>query len=241
MNTFDPDAHSAPDDLDGRLRAERPELSADQLVCVRRRVERRTATPSSGRMSSAAIAACLGLGVIFSGSGTALAVSGLAGDGSALRQQYAAPVPAAPADGGQAPAAAPTVGGETASGGDDTTSDDNGDDSAVAGETTSGNDDDATNGASTGDAPTNAPQSAVAGETVSGGDAVGGDDTAGAGAGAPVSAPANLNATGQIAATQGPGSELPFTGLSAIPVLLLGASLLLVGIGMRRRTRTSPF
>jgi hypothetical protein len=45
---------------------------------------------------------------------------------------------------------------------------------------------------------------------------------------------ANLQPAGQVAAA-GESSQLPFTGLAAIPLLLLGAAMLLVGATMLRR------
>ncbi len=217
MNEHPSDA----DPLARRLRSERPELGAAELGDVRRRVVGRAPSRTAGRSSAAMVTACLGLGVLFSGSGTALAVSGLAGDGSALRQQYEPPAATAPAEAPRGDAA-PTLGGDAP-----TAPADAGD---VAGETASGADD---TGAGTDTAPADTADDAsgVAGASASGGDdsgAVTGDTSA--------SSPSALDATGQFAATQGADAELPFTGLDAIPLLLIGVALMVVGMTLRRRT-----
>jgi hypothetical protein len=56
-----------------------------------------------------------------------------------------------------------------------------------------------------------------------------GQSTAGAG---------QVNATGQTQATNN-GRSLPFTGVLAIPLIVVGGALLATGIGLRRRTRTA--
>ena len=47
-----------------------------------------------------------------------------------------------------------------------------------------------------------------------------------------------VNATGQTKATS-EKSGLPFTGLAAIPLIVAGVALLITGIGLRRRTKTT--
>lgn len=195
-------------DLSQRLRGERPELSADGLGAVKRRVERRARRPSSGRASSALVAACLGVGVLVSGSGTALAVSGLASDGTAVQRQY--PEAPAPAAGQQPGGGSPTVGGQETTGGSPTTTGESG----VKGVTASGSNDASGNGS---------PSDGTGNNAVAG-----------------TSASSSAQPAGQLAATSGLNGRLPFTGFAAIPVLLLGAGFLVVGIVLRRRTRITP-
>jgi len=71
-----------------RLRSERPEIDSHSLDRVRRRIADRAARPVQRSRQSLAITLCLAFGLIFSGAGTGLAISGLATDGSATSAQY---------------------------------------------------------------------------------------------------------------------------------------------------------
>ena len=53
------------------------------------------------------------------------------------------------------------------------------------------------------------------------------------------SSPSAVQGSGQVAATQG-GSSLPFTGLAAVPLILLGLALLGSGLLLLRSTRRAP-
>ncbi len=93
------------------------------------------------RASSGVIVGCLALGLLFSGTGTTLAISGLSSDGSAVVRQYPATpaTPATPADqsgvqGVTTNGTAPTLGGNDTSGQPKDTS-------GVKGERTSGSTD----------------------------------------------------------------------------------------------------
>ena len=71
-----------------RLRSERPELDAHGLDRVRGRIARRMATPARRSRRSLAITLCLASGLVFSGAGTGLAISGFSSDSSATSAQY---------------------------------------------------------------------------------------------------------------------------------------------------------
>jgi hypothetical protein len=160
-----------PDDLidvAARLSAERPTLSAERLSMTRKRVLRRVrGVPSRGAPAKRpwrprlVLTAMLVLGIMLSSTGVGLAISGLAGNGSAGVIQYEQP------SGGTAPEHAGGGGG----------------------------------GGGGGQQPT-AGQEEVAGQ--------------------------RQVTTGE--------SGLPFTGLAAIPLILVGGTLLITGIGLRRRT-----
>ena len=80
------------DDLAARLERERPDLSPAAYDRVHDRVVERV--PQRHRASRASIAAALtmALGILLTGGGASLAVSGLASDTTAVRAQYAPPV-----------------------------------------------------------------------------------------------------------------------------------------------------
>lgn len=52
--------------------------------------------------------------------------------------------------------------------------------------------------------------------------------------------PDTTQAVQQIATTTDDGSQLPFTGLAVIPVLIAGAGLLIAGLVLRRNTKSTP-
>lgn len=64
------------------------------------------------------------------------------------------------------------------------------------------------------------------------------EESAPAPAPAPTAAPQAAAAPRQVAATT--ENSLPFTGFSAVPVLLLGIALLAGGLMLRRRTNAAP-
>jgi hypothetical protein len=83
--------HDLPEELRDtaqRLRSERPELDAHGLDRVRGRIARRMATPARRSRRSLAITLCLASGLVFSGAGTGLAISGFSSDSSATSAQY---------------------------------------------------------------------------------------------------------------------------------------------------------
>jgi hypothetical protein len=83
--------HDLPDELRDtaeRLRSERPELDAHGLDRVRGRIAARVARPARRSRRSLAITLCLASGLVFSGAGTGLAISGFSSDSSATSAQY---------------------------------------------------------------------------------------------------------------------------------------------------------
>lgn len=201
--------HELDPELSDRLRAERPELSAGAFDAQRARL--RSTAPSAARRSSSVLAAgLLGMGVVFCGSGSALAVSGFAGDGSAVARQYAPAAPQGGVAGTTAENSAPPLGAPT-------TPPESGD---AAGGGVSTDEDQMVAGTSAANGTPGTPSSAT--------------PSASSGASAPSAAPAS-SVTRQVAAVQTSGS-LPYTGFAAIPVLLIGAALLIGGALMRRRT-----
>lgn len=93
MDRFDNDT-PAFDALENRLRSERPELSALQLDAVKGNVRRRvreSAGPTLGRSfmkSRLALTLVLVLGLMMTGTGATIAISGASDDGSAGVAQY---------------------------------------------------------------------------------------------------------------------------------------------------------
>ncbi len=82
------------DDLDDRLRAERPRLDTDGEARVRETVAARlTDRPRASRRVSIAVVALLAAGLTLTGGGAAIAISGLAADTTAVNAQYSTPVP----------------------------------------------------------------------------------------------------------------------------------------------------
>jgi hypothetical protein len=96
MDRFDQDDHLAEDALERRLRSERSELTAIRLDAIKGNVRRRVdtsglATATFGRSfmkSRLALTAILVLGVMMSGTGATIAITGASDDGSAGVAQY---------------------------------------------------------------------------------------------------------------------------------------------------------
>jgi hypothetical protein len=96
MDRFDYDDHLAEDALERRLRSERPGLTAIRLDAIKGNVRRRVgtsglATATFGRSfmkSRLALTAILVLGVMMSGTGATIAITGASDDGSAGVAQY---------------------------------------------------------------------------------------------------------------------------------------------------------
>jgi hypothetical protein len=117
------------DELTARLRRERPDMSDDAFARVHDRVVAQAPQRRRTPRTSLATALLIATGLIFTGGGASLAVSGLASDTTAVKAQYAPPAtPPAPGvtvQGGTATSPAPTP----------TTTTDDGDDVGVQGET----------------------------------------------------------------------------------------------------------
>jgi hypothetical protein len=180
-----------------RLQEERSTLSGLELDQIKLAVERRAARPENTFLSKQrrtlmksrmAIMSMLMLGVLASGTGTGLAVSGLSDNGSAGKAQY--PTPPGKAQSPPPNKVPADVLGEQEDGGG------NG----------GGNEDDTD----------------VAGTQGSDGDT----DVAGAQEG-------DVQATRQVSVQE--EGNLPFTGLAAIPLILMGVGLLASGMVLRRR------
>ena len=189
------DRHPDLDELGARLRDERPDLSPAAYARVHGRVVERV--PQRRRVSRASIATTLAIavGVLLTGGGASLAISGLASDTTAVRAQYAPTVDGTP----PTPIADPPVGGQGAT-------------DATPAPPAPGTGDEQQTGQ--GERDEEQP-------TLGGGGEAGEDDEA---AQAPV----------QVQVAEG-GDELPFTGLAAIPIVLLGATLIAAGALLRRR------
>lgn len=119
MDRFDNQNHPAEDALVRRLRSERPELTALQLDAIKGNVRRRVgitglAHATFGRSfmkSRLALTAILVLGVMMSGTGATIAITGASDDGSAGVAQYGQ---------SQEEGAGNLAGAEQGGGGDDT-------------------------------------------------------------------------------------------------------------------------
>ena len=117
------------DELTARLRRERPDMSDDAFARVHDRVVAQAPQRRRTPRTSLATALLIATGLIFTGGGASLAVSGLASDTTAVKAQYAPPAtpptPGVTVQGGTATSPAPTP----------TTTTDDGDDVGVQGET----------------------------------------------------------------------------------------------------------
>lgn len=95
-----------------RLRSDRPELDAHGLDRVHRRVVGRALRPARRSRQSLALTLCVALGLVFTGAGSGLAVSGLSSDQAASQMEAGVQqVGGDQAQGG-------TIGGPSAPGGD---------------------------------------------------------------------------------------------------------------------------
>jgi hypothetical protein len=87
--------HHELDELGDALRERRPPLTSDAYERVHDRVIARMPAPRRTRRTSIATALLLATGVLLSGGGASLAISGGASDTTAVRAQYVAPQPPA--------------------------------------------------------------------------------------------------------------------------------------------------
>lgn len=96
MDRFDNQNHLAEDELERRLRSERPELTAIRLDAIKGNVRRRVDVGGHARVtfgrsfmkSRLALTAILVLGVMMSGTGATIAITGASDNGSAGVAQY---------------------------------------------------------------------------------------------------------------------------------------------------------
>jgi hypothetical protein len=96
MDRFDNENPAALDELERRLRSDRPELSAIRLDAVKGNVRRRVGTAGSARAlpgrsfmkSRLALTAILVLGLMMTGTGATIAITGASDGGNAGVAQY---------------------------------------------------------------------------------------------------------------------------------------------------------
>src|SRR4051794_40094963 len=96
MDRFDNENPAALDELERRLRSDRPELSAIRLDAVKGNVRRRVGTTGSARAlpgrsfmkSRLALTAILVLGLMMTGTGATIAITGASDGGNAGVAQY---------------------------------------------------------------------------------------------------------------------------------------------------------
>lgn len=206
--SHDHDVPDVPDELAStaeRLRTARPAPGPDALDRVQRRITSRRA-PLSRLAPTLAVATSLAVGLVMTGAGTSLAISGLSSPSTAVDAQYGA--------GSTNPT---TTVGSTNTTTTDTNTNTNTNTTMTnsspslggkgpSGPTSNGN------APSKGNGPASQPGEVSAG----------------------VVAPSVAQAPRQIAA-DGTGKSLPFTGFAAIPILGAGILLLLAGATLRRR------
>jgi len=205
-----------PEDLErtvARLRAERPSASPLELDALQRRVHARLSSNrhherTQSMKSRIAVTLMLVFGVGLSTTGAGLAVTGSSGQGNAAQVVYNQPTGTTPLNPQPTPTqATPQPTPQVAQ-----------------------------------TPPAATPQGAVQGETVQGETPAPASEDQGGVAGvqdesaesAPVS-PVRVADQAEVADTTA-GDSLPFTGFSAIPVLLAGLALMVGGLFMHRRT-----
>jgi len=218
------DPNRIPDDLRDvaeLLTGNRPEATGLELDGVKRQVLSRVRKGRHTMKSRIAMMAMLVVGLLMSGTGAGLAVSGLSSSGDASIAQYGKPN-AVPCD----------LNGDGVA---DATEDLNGPAPGCAGQdvlptTTGGGDSCDTNGDGV-ISPSEALQNGCGG--------VRGQTDEGSVPREPASSPnadreSGAQTTRQVEASG--GDELPFTGFAAIPILIGGIALLSGGLVLRRRT-----
>ena len=212
------------DELTARLRRERPDMSDDAFARVHDRVVAQAPQRRRTPRTSIATALLIATGLVFTGGGVSLAVSGLASDTTAVKAQYQPPVGNPPPP--PAPPGTTTTGATPPPGTTTGTTPPTGVQPGVS----------IQGGTATSPAPTpttttdDGDDVGVQGETDTNP-----DPSLGGSAGEQDQQPVQ-SAPQQVVASSG-GDELPFTGFAAIPIVVIGAVLIAAGALLRRRTQ----